>query len=279
MNSSSEHQQIRVERHTPAYWKVLLENPPFNIFGPDTIPQLEAVIAALETEPALKVVVFESAVPGFFLNHYDFTHPLEESTSLPSGPTGMHPLPDMLVRLTRAPVVSIAAIRGRATGVGSELALACDMRFASQEQAFLSQWEVGAALVTGGGPLARLSRLVGRGRTMEIALGGTDIDAKTAELYGYVNRALPDSELDRFVDQLASRIATFDKSVLTAYKRLINHATLPSDTDVNAEWTAFIDSLQRPEAQRRIKQLMDMGLQSSPDVERRLNDFTGTLGS
>lgn len=113
---------------------------------------------------------------------------------------------------------------------------------------------------------------------MEILLSGADIDGEMAELYGYVNRSLPDQELDGFVDGLASRIATFDKPVLASFKRLINHATLPSDSDINAEWTAFIDSLQRPEAQRRIKQLMDMGLQTSPDIEQRLNQITGTLG-
>ena len=111
----------------------------------------------------MKVVVFDSAVDGFFLTHYDFLAPLEESTRIPPGPTGLQALPDMLVRLSRAPVVSIASIRGRATGVGSELALASDMRFASREKAILSQWEVGAGLVPGGGPMARLPRLIGQG--------------------------------------------------------------------------------------------------------------------
>src|SRR5262245_24531357 len=104
----------------------------------------------------------------------------------------------MLARLSRAPVVSIASIRGRATGVGSELALASDMRFASREKAILSQWEVGAGLVPGGGPMARLPRLIGRGRALEVLPGADDIDGELAERYGYVNRALPDAELDTF---------------------------------------------------------------------------------
>jgi enoyl-CoA hydratase/carnithine racemase len=279
MDKDASHQQIRIERRSPAYWKVLLENPPFNIFGPDTIPQLNKVITALETDAEVKVVVFESTVPGFFLTHYDFTRPLEESTSLAPGPTGMHPLPDMLARLTRAPVVSISSIRGRATGVGSELALASDMRFASREKALLSQWEVGAGLVPGGGPMTRLSRLVGRGRAMEVLLSGADINGELAELYGYVNRSFPDAELDGFVDSLASRIATFDKWAITTIKRLVNLASLPSDSDINAEWTAFIGSVQRPEAQEKVKRLMDMGLQTSPDIEQRLGYFVGTLGA
>jgi enoyl-CoA hydratase/carnithine racemase len=148
--------RIRLEQRSPTYWRVTFDIPPLNIFGPKNVPQLNEVITALETDEHVKVVVFDSAVEGFFLTHYDFLAKLEDSTSLPAGPTDLPPLPDMLVRLSRAPVVSIASIRGRATGVGSELALASDMRFASREKAILSQWEVGAGLVPGGGPMARL---------------------------------------------------------------------------------------------------------------------------
>lgn len=189
-------QEIKVRQVSPAYWRVTLHNPPFNIFGPETIPQLNEVITAIEKDPDLRVVVFDSDVPGFFLTHYDFVPALEKTTSLPPGPTGLPPLPDMLVRLSKAPVVSIVSIRGRATGVGSELSLASDMRFASREKAILSQWEVGAALVPGGGPMARLPRLMGRGRALEILLTGDDINGDIAERYGYVNRSLPDAELD-----------------------------------------------------------------------------------
>src|SRR5829696_7355891 len=199
------HQQIQLERHSPFYWRVTLNHPPLNIFGPETIPQLVEVIKSLELDESVKVVVFDSAVEGFFLTHYDFLAKLEDSTALPIGPTGLQALPDLLVRLSRAPVVSMASIRGRATGVGSELALACDMRFAS-DKAILSQWEVGAGLVPGGGPLARLPRLIGRGRALEVLLSADDISADLAQLYGYVNRTLADAELDGFVDALASRI-------------------------------------------------------------------------
>src|SRR5215469_2660931 len=156
MSDIANPRQIRLEMSSPSYWRVTFDHPPLNIFGPDTIPQLNEIITTLETDEHVKVVVFVSAVEGFFLTHYDFLSKLEETTSLPPGPTGLPPLPDMLVRLSRAPVVSVALIRGRATGVGSELSLACDMRFASREKAILSQWEVGAGLVPGGGPMARL---------------------------------------------------------------------------------------------------------------------------
>src|SRR3546814_7094969 len=133
MNQLANSPRIRLQKHSPAYWRVTFDHPPLNIFGPRTIPQLEAVIQSLEQDSEVKVVVFDSAVEGFFLTHYDFLAPLEESTSLPTGATGLQPLPDMLARLSRAPVVSIASVRGRATGVGSELALASDMRFRSEE--------------------------------------------------------------------------------------------------------------------------------------------------
>ena len=128
----------------------------------------------------------------------------------------------MLVRLSKAPVVSIASIRGRATGVGSELALASDMRFASREKAMLSQFEIGAGFVPGGGPMARLPRLMGRGRALEVLMTGSYLDGELAERYGYVNRALPDAELDAFVDAMARRIAGFDKQTIADIKRLVD---------------------------------------------------------
>src|SRR3984893_16736540 len=198
--------QIRVERRSPAYWRVTFDNPPINVMGPEMVRQFQEVIDALESDEHVRVVVFDSAVEDYFLNHSDFTAKLEDLTSMPAGPTGLPPWPDFLVRLTRLPVASIALIQGRATGNGSELALACDMSFASREKALLSQWEVGVGLVAGGGPMARLPRIIGRGRALEVLLSSEDIRGADAELYGYVNRALPDTELDSFVDALAIRI-------------------------------------------------------------------------
>lgn len=271
--------QVRLTRVTAEYWRVTLHNPPFNIYGPKTMPQLNAVVTAMETDPDVRVVVFESDVPGFFLTHYDFVPPLTDTTDLSNGATGLPPLPDMLVRISKAPVVSIASIRGRATGVGSELSLACDMRFASREKAVLSQWEIGAGLVPGGGPMARLPRLVGRGRALEILLTGDDIDGTTAERYGYVNRALPDGELDAFVDRMARRIAAFDRRSMAAIKRLVDASSLPPIEVLAAEWDGFIASVKRPAAQQGIKRLMELGLQTNADVETRLAHYTGTLAA
>lgn len=270
--------QIVLNRRSPAYWRVSFDNPPLNIFGPETLPQLDEVITALETDEDVKVVVFDSAVDGFFLTHYNFLAPLEESTRYPAGATGLQALPDMLARLSRAPVVSIASIRGRATGVGSELALASDMRFASREKAILSQWEVGAGLVPGGGPMARLPRLIGRGRALEVLLGADDIDGTLAELYGYVNRSLPDAELDGFVDTLATRISSFDKQALAETKQLVNVNSLPPDHEIAPEWDAFLAALARPAAQSRIQKLFAGGFHQPGDVETRLGHHVGLLG-
>ena len=270
-------EQIRLERRLPSYWRVTFDIPPLNIFGPKEIPQLNEIISAIETDPNVKVVVFDSAVDGFFLTHYDFVAPLEDFTRIPPGRTGLQALPDILARLSRAPVVSIASIRGRATGVASELALASDMRFASREKAVLSQWEVGAGLVPGGGPMARSPRLIGRGRALEVLLVADDINAELAELYGYVNRAFPDAELDGFVDALAMRVASFDKQAIAETKR---SSTLQAyrRMRIRPEWDAFLAALNRPASQTRIKALMDRGFHRPGDVENRLGFYVGQIG-
>src|SRR5438034_3761835 len=270
--------QILLTRRSPVYWRVTFNHPPLNIFGPDAIPQLNEIITALETDAELKVVVFDSAIDGFFMTHYDFVAKVEETTSLPPGPTGLQPLPDMLVRPSRCPVVSIASIRGRATGVGSELALACDMRFASREKAILSHFEVGAGVVPGGGPMARLPRLMGRGRALEVLLGADDIPGDLAERYGYVNRSLPDSDLDGFVESLATRIASFDKRAISETKGFVDVASLPPDSEIAPEWDVCLASIMRPAAQKRIKKLMEQGFHKPGDVEDRLGYHVGQLG-
>src|ERR1700694_6306773 len=209
--SATKATKVGLNRVTDSYFRVVLDTPPLNLMGPEFVWQIREIVTTLENDDRVKVVVFESAVDGFFLNHSDFLANIEDLTSIPQGPTGLEAWPDVLVRLTRAPFVSIALIRGRATGNGSELLLACDMSFASREKALLSHFEVGAGVVPGGGPMARLTRLMGRGRALEVLLGADDIPGDLAELYGYVNRSFPDSELDAFVESLANRIASFDK--------------------------------------------------------------------
>jgi enoyl-CoA hydratase/carnithine racemase len=244
--------------------------------GPEMVVEFQDVINALEADEHVKVVVFDSAVDDYFLNHSDFLAKLEDLTALPAGPTGLPPWPDFLVRLTRLPVVSIALIRGRATGNGSELTLACDMSFASREKAILSQWEVGVGMVAGGGPMARLPQLIGRNRALEVLLSSEDIRGDQAEAYGYVNRAVPDADLDAFVEALATRIAGFDKWAIANTKRLVN-TSLPAEVELGAGWDACIASLGRPAAQDGIKQLMAHGFHKPGDVENRLGYYVGQI--
>jgi enoyl-CoA hydratase/carnithine racemase len=277
MPSATNAAHVTLRRVTPAHCQVVLDNPPLNLMGPEFVPQIRDVVTELENDDRVKVVVFESAVDGFFLNHSDFLANFEDLTSLPQGPTGLEAWPDVLVRLTRAPFVSIALIRGRATGNGSELALACDMSFASRENAILSQFEVGVGLVPGGGPMARLPRIMGRARALEVLLSADDIQGADAERLGYVNRALPDGELDEFVHALATRIASFDTWAIANTKRLVNEASLPPDVEIRAGWDACMASVNRPAAQERIKALLERGLQEPGVSETRLGLSVGQL--
>jgi enoyl-CoA hydratase/carnithine racemase len=271
--------QIRVDKETPTKWRVTFDNPPLNLMGPEFVVEFAKIVTAIENDDQVRVVVFDSAVEGFFLNHSDFTVKLEELTSLPQGPTGLEAWPDILVRITHAPVISIAKIRGRATGNGSELLLASDMTFVSREKALLSQWEVGVGMVAGGGPMARLPRLIGRSRALEVLMGSDDIHGDLAESYGYVNRSLPDAELDAFVDALARRISSFDKWAISNTKRLVNAASLPADVEMAAGWDACIASVERPTTQSRIEAFMGLGFHKPGDVENRIGYYLEKLYS
>jgi enoyl-CoA hydratase/carnithine racemase len=268
---------VRLNRVSSCYWRVIMHNPPLNLMGPEFILQFREIMSAIESDELLKVVVFESAVEGFFLNHSDFNVKLEELTGIPPGPTGLEAWPDILIRLQRAPVVSIALIRGRATGNGSELALACDMSFASREKTRLSQWEVGIGLVAGGGPMARLPRLIGRNRAMEVLMGSDDIGGDLAQAYGYVNRSLPDAELDGFVGALATRIASFDKWAISNTKRLVNAASETPEVEMAAGWEACMASVVRPTTQARLRAFRELGFHQPGDAEDRLGFYLGRV--
>jgi len=278
MHAKTEKAQIRLTRISSAHWRITFDNPPLNVMSPQFVREFRDIITDIEADQEVRVLVFESAVEGFFLNHSDFNADMKDLTSMPQGPTGLEAWPDVLVRITRAPVVSIALIRGRATGNGSELALACDMSFASREKALLSQWEVGVGVVAGGGPMARLPRQMGRQRALEVLLSSDDIGGDLAAAYGYVNRSLADSELDGFVNDLATRIASFDKWAIANTKRLVNAASLPPDVEIAAGWEACMTSIVRPAAQGKIKALFEQGFHRPGDAEDRLGFYVGRLG-
>lgn len=276
MDAKTTTSQIRLTRRTPTYWRVTFDNAPLNVMGPQMVQEFTHLIDAIEADEDVRVVVFDSSVDGYFLNHSDFKARIEDMLALPPGPTGLAPWPDFLVRLTRAPVASIALIRGRATGNGSEITLACDMAFVSKEKAIISQWEVGVGMVAGGGPMARLPHLIGRNRAMEVLLTSEDIRGEQAEAYGYVNKALADADLDAYVDALATRISRFDKWAIAQTKRLVNTSLTP-DVELGAGWEACIASLSRPAAQEGIKALTAKGFQAPGDVETRLAFHLGEL--
>jgi len=267
---------VRVIEETPAYWRALFENPPFNIVDATIFKGLQDLLARMEASPSLRVVVFESANPDFYLAHFDLTGKTGNITTA-VGPSGLPILLDTFVRLTRSPVVSIAKIRGCVRGASSEFVLACDMRFASRENTRLGQPEVGVGVNPGGGGAERLPPLVGRGRALEIVLGASDFDGDTAERYGYVNRALPDAELDGFVDALARRIASFDRRPIAAAKDLINQVSLPSADRLLDALNAFQIALTWPETQQRIQAVLKLGLQRDGEFEKRWPAVLGTL--
>ena len=201
-----------VDRRSAGYCRVTFDHPPINTITATTVAELAELVGLIEADLDLNVVVFDSANPDFYLAHYDL------------GPTGLSAWFDLLVRLARAPVVSIASIRGDARGAGSEFVLACDLRFASRENALLGQFEVGIGVTSGGGPMARLARLVGHGRALEILLAADDLDGPRAEQYGYVNRLIPDDQLDGEVDAIASRVARFDHDAIARTKSYVDQA-------------------------------------------------------
>ena len=258
---------MRVIEETPGYWRAVFDYPPFNVVDGDVFQALQDLLVRMEMSETLRVIVFESALPDFYLSHFDLTGKLGNVMTA-IGPSGLPILMDTFVRLTKVPVVSLAKIRGCVRGVSSEFVLACDMRFASRENLRLGHPELGVGLHPGGGGTERLPHLGGRGRALEIVLSANDFDGDAAERYGYVNRSLPDSELDAFVDALARRIGSFDRPALAAAKRLVNEVSLPSSDRLLAAFTSFGTALRWPAVQRRVGAVLARGLQSDAQFEK-----------
>ncbi|GAA1080234.1 enoyl-CoA hydratase/isomerase family protein [Kitasatospora arboriphila] len=269
-------EQFHVAEVSPSYWRVTFDNGPVNLMDPDTLDQLGALVGRIETDPHLTVVVFRSETPGYFMAHWDFRADNARVAGMPPGPTGLHPYLDNFVRLSRLPAATISEIRGRTRGAGSEFVLATDIRFAS-ETAVLGQFEVGVGAVPGGGPMARLGRLVGRGRALEILLGGDDIPADLAAQYGYVNRLVPDAEIEEFTDAFARRIAAFDKVAVTGTKELVDVATLPEDSEFAPGLRAYFATAGRPEHRPFVRRLLENGLQQPDGIEKDLGAAIGRL--
>jgi enoyl-CoA hydratase/carnithine racemase len=268
---------VTVDRESPACWRVTFDNPPLNLYDPEFVRGLSETVATIEADPEVTVVVFQSAVPGYFMNHLDLLRTGEIDRTV-SQRSGLSPWPDLATRIAHLPCVTVASIRGRARGVGNEFSMALDVRFASRELAVFGQLEIGCGLFPGGGGTERLFMHAGRARALEVIVSGEDYDADTAERYGFVNRSLPDSELDGFVDRFATRVASFDRAAIaTAKRQLTALGGIPRPNDLAASEKAFFDLFATPAAQARIKDLFDRGLQEDGDLERNLGDRLGPM--
>jgi enoyl-CoA hydratase/carnithine racemase len=261
---------LRFDRRSAGYCRVTFDHPPINTITATTVAELAELVDLIEEDADLNVVVFDSANADFYLAHYDVENDPSRTVALGVGPTGMHAWLDLLVRLSRAPVVSIASIRGRCRGAGSEFVLACDMRLASRENTLLGQFEVGAGVVPGGGPMARLSRLVGRGRALEILLVADDLDGPRAEQYGYVNRVIAEDRLDGEVEAIATRVARFDHDAIARTKSYVDQVTLPPDGELPPALADFWEMLGRPAQLEQAARLRELGLNTDSELERSL---------
>jgi enoyl-CoA hydratase/carnithine racemase len=268
---ASDPAQFNADRTHPGRWTITFSNPPINIFVPATIVELGALMIELEADPSVKVVVFQSANPDFFVAHLDVGKAAER-------PEVLGLWREFVLRLSSAPVVSIAKIRGRTRGIGNEFVLACDMRFASRQTALFGNPEIGVGLVPGGGALEWLPRLIGRSRALEFVLSADDFDADIAERYGWVNRALDDGELDLFVDNLARRLATFDREPLAAAKAQLNRLGTPTAAELRSSNDLFFPLLALPGAKARRAKVRNLGYGVPSDFELNFGRYLPGLG-
>lgn len=271
---STQSSLVKLDKRSPQLWQVMIVNPPFNLVVPEIVSALHAIVQDMDRDPEVKVIVFRSEIEGYFINHFD----LGKAQDFPIESTEP-PLPtwtDLVLRLSKSPVISIASIRGRTRGGGNEFSLACDLRYASLEKALFGQPEVGSGILPGGGGSERLPRLVGRDRALEVILSSQDYSAQDAERFGMVTRALPDQELDAFVEALAARLSGFDKQALAGAKAQVNRATLPPDEDLLAAYTEYSQSLAWPGFRARRPRIGKLAAEHGPaELERQLGHYIG----
>lgn len=269
---------LRVARSDEGVLSVVIDAPPMNLIGPELVRDLVTLLSELESDDDIRVMVLESADPEYFVAHVDLTKVAEYTAeAAKAGGPDDASLGMLWHKLSELSVVTIAKLRGRARGAGSELALACDMRFAARENAVLGQPEIGFGAPPGAGGVQHLARLLGRGRAMEVILGAADVDAEVAERYGWVNRALPDAELDAFVARLARRIASFPADAVRSTKQVLNGLTLPGADAIRADARRFQQLVGSDTVKARAAALFAHGLQTRGPLELDLGDRIGSL--
>lgn len=251
--------------------------PPLNLMGPELVRDLVSLMQKVEADSAIRVLVFRSADPDFFISHVDVTR-IKENRAEAAKYDGAPSIGLLLHHLSKSRLVSIAQIEGRVRGVGSEFVLACDMRFAARESALFGQFEPVFGVLPGAGGLQHLSRLMGRGRALEVMLGADDYDAELAERYGWINRALSANTIGDFVRSLAYRIANIPAAGVQTVKDRVNEITLPTSADIRRDSELFLDGLLNPEAQSRLVLALAQGFQKR-DVEMSLPQLLSGLRS
>ncbi len=235
--------------------------PPMNLLGPELVRDLVLLIQQAESDDTVKVLVFKSGDPDYFISHVDVTR-INENREPAKKLTGEPSLGLLCRHLSESRLVSIAQIEGRVRGVGSEFVLACDMRFAARESAIFAQFEPAFGVIPGAGGAQHLARLMGRARALEVMLSADDYDAELAERYGWINRALPIEELSEFVNSLAHRIARFPAAGHAVVKERVNAIALPRVEEIRRDSDLFLEGTRTNEFQQLIQTAMKRGFQT-----------------
>ena len=249
--------------------------PPMNLEGPELIRDLVSLIQRAEADDTVQVIVFKSADPDYFISHVDVTR-IKENREAAAKLDGDASIGQVLRHMSASRLVTIAQIEGRVRGVGSEFVLACDMRFAARESAIFGQFEPAFGVIPGAGAAQHLTRLMGRGRALEVLLSANDYDAEIAERYGWINRALPARELSDFVRSLALRIASFPAGGHAVVKNRVNAIALAPAEDIQRDSDLFLEGVSAPEYQRRMQAAMKRGFQTR-DAEMNLGQLVADL--
>jgi enoyl-CoA hydratase/carnithine racemase len=262
-------------RREDAVLFVEINAPPMNLNGPELVRDLVSLIQRAEADDAVKVIVFKSADPDYFISHVDVSR-IKENREAAAKLNGNPSIGQLYRHLSASRLVTIAQIEGRVRGVGSEFILACDMRFAARESAIFGQFEPAFGVIPGAGAAQHLTRLMGRGRALEVMLSADDYNAEIAERYGWINRAMPASELSDFVRSLALRIASFPAAGHAVVKNRVNAIALASAEEIQRDSDLFLEGVSAPEYQRRMKAAMKRGFQTR-EAEMNLGQLVADL--
>jgi enoyl-CoA hydratase/carnithine racemase len=268
------YEKLRVRREESVVFAEIAA-PPMNLQGPELVRDLVSLIQQAEGDDGVRVLVFKSADPEYFISHVDVTR-IAENRAEVAKLAGAESMALLYRYLSASHLVTIAQIEGRVRGVGSEFVLACDMRFAARESAIFGQFEPAFGVIPGAGGAQHLARLMGRGRALEILLSADDYDADLAERYGWINRALPADELGDFVSSLAHRIARFPAAGQVVVKERVNAIALAAVEDFSRDSDLFLEGVRTPESQELIQTAMKRGFQTR-DAELALARMLGDL--